>query len=1738
SGVGSGGTITVQLFGTVADRSLSASGGGGQILLNQGGNHIGGVARIATGTGAGTLTANAASRDVNLGQVSALAFADKALILAHAGTLFGGPNTLNAGRGSTVLLNDGGNTFTALALTDVSDTTIDGSGGIAIGFGTQASSVRGNLTVSMTGTGGIATSTAITASNVTAGSTLANSAVVTLDDQDDGIALGANLAGGTLTLRGNGTIAQNAGTLALVGDLNVTDIAAGNATLAGNTGSTGTLNLGNSSINGDFVLSSHSLLQSAGNTLVVGGTLDLTNVSSATFNGTVAVGGDIAGTHPVIGGTIAVGGLNHPQLQQGTIAPTFNNVSGATFDPTQAMIDAARSGAGSSGAITVQLFGPIADRSLAPSGGTGRVLLNQSANSIGGVARVATGSGVGTLTATVSTRDVNLGQATSLAFSNNALVVARPGTFFGGPNSLGGGFGSEVLLDRTGNTFLGVALSNVADATIDGTGGITIGFGTQTNTVHGNLAVAMGGGVTLATSLTADNHTSLSPSNTAAVSFLADTAGGTGGITLAANLAAGSLELVAAGEINQTGGILDVVGNVGATNTGTLGDASATVSTGNLTLGGSSVAGNLLVSDSATGATLTQTGTLLVGGNATLSASTVSLTGTVLAGGSLTGASGSGVTTGLTSALLFSNGTFSPGGGSPTDFDLAILATQLNSQGISNATLNLSPTLTGLMGVAHGLGINLSRANHIGGVLALQTGSLALTAGQQRDFNLVESTAVQLAGKTLLIEANEGTLFGGSNTLNGGAGSTVSLLSGTNTFGALAFVGVAGTTVDGSGGITIGASSLEGNFTVSMSGGGGIATSGAVTADNSNGSTPTNTAAVSFVDSGAGIALGGDVEAGALVLTGNGLITQTAGILDIAGNVAVTDTSQTLGDATVAANTGSPSTLTLGGSTVAGNFVLTTPTLEQLAGTTLAVGGNLDLTNVGTANLNGTAIVGQNLVGSNPINGSVVVVGGLNQNLLAQGIIAPSFDNVTGLGTANPTFNITQGILSAATPNGGLVTVQLFGTLPDHTLTATHGQAVNLNQSGNRIGGTFTITTGPSQGSISLTSGDVNLGQSGAISTGSNLEILAHEGTVFGGTSTLNSGLGSFVNLSNASNVFGSGNAVFLSDVSNTTLDGSSGVTVGGTLGGSLFTNTVHGNLTVATGGEIDIASPIAAHSGGSTDTAVVSLGSANGAVSQDASNGVISAATLTGSAGTSASLGAGNTIGTLAGFAVHHGDFLFEDTTGVAVTGTVSATGGDASITAAGNILLGAPVNAATGAVTLDAASGAITDPTNTGNRTDVTAASVTLLASAGIGIPSGTSTAGTPLILASPMVAAVTDTGGINLVNNTGTAAAAVSTLGVTSGPGDILFLQRGGGNLSIGSATDASGSIAVDVQGADLTVTTASAGNGGNITLGLGGLNNLTLNGTVSAAGSVLGRAEINVHLDAATLTSGGRTTLVVDDAFPSRRIGPGALTVTGATTISTETGDNLALFLARRSQVTIGPGASLALNGQPFFDEPDAQFPKDQTVTFVHFGIYYSPAIAPDAGEPFTVFFKETLETPPPRNFEDETPIPKLSDQSYPIAFAMLYRPGNAPSTVASLAAISPSAGGPGTVGTSGTDGILGYARISSFDVAPDVFSAISRPLYMDIQNPKTEEQLGYELRPTLQARVEGTSAEALAGIEPGGPGAFSCARLPETLALLADNPELAQHLRDLCARQGQRDLPEVPARPLRYFRPAP
>jgi len=431
------------------------------------------------------------------------------------------------------------------------------------------------------------------------------------------------------------------------------------------------------------------------------------------------------------------------------------------------------------------------------------------------------------------------------------------------------------------------------------------------------------------------------------------------------------------------------------------------------------------------------------------------------------------------------------------------------------------------------------------------------------------------------------------------------------------------------------------------------------------------------------------------------------------------------------------------------------------------------------------------------------------------------------------------------------------------------------------------------------------------------------------------------------------------------------------------------------------------------------------------------------------------------------------------------------------------------------------VPDPTNTSAaspRTDVTAASLTLGAGTGIGL------AAVPLVTSAPLIAAVTGSGGINIVNDTHATPSTATTLGATSG--NIEFIQNGGGNLTVNRATDGGGNITIDVRNADLTVTTATTQNGGNIVLGLGSPNNLTLNGTVTASGSLLGRALRNVSILGATLGSGTTTTLIVDDAFPAPPgIGPGSFIVNGGT-ITTQSGQELSLFLARRSQVTIGT-APFVLNGNPFDDDAAAKQAKDQKDPFVHFGVYFAPTVMPDAS-PFTVFFKELLEPPPPDHFENEIPLPLLNNRSFPVAFGMLYQQG--PAQNAGLAGAAPGV----QLASLGT--VPGYARISSYDVAPDVFSAINRTIYMDVENPKTEELLGYELRPSLEARLQPAGAGALPGIEPAGGTAMSCSELPALLPIL-DNPELAQNLRDLCARRlaTGADGAEQQTRPARFYR---
>jgi len=185
-----------------------------------------------------------------------------------------------------------------------------------------------------------------------------------------------------------------------------------------------------------------------------------------------------------------------------------------------------------------------------------------------------------------------------------------------------------------------------------------------------------------------------------------------------------------------------------------------------------------------------------------------------------------------------------------------------------------------------------------------------------------------------------------------------------------------------------------------------------------------------------------------------------------------------------------------------------------------------------------------------------------------------------------------------------------------------------------------------------------------------------------------------------------------------------------------------------------------------------------------------------------------------------------------------------------------------------------------------------------------------------------------------------------------------------------------------------------------------------------------------------------------------------------------------------------GLNLPQLGQPFSDAPQN--------AFVHFNTWYTVA-EPFDGAAFTIFFKEGPSEALPVGRELEIPFDQLLriGRDYPIGFGMLYGQQNrkAPDAI---------------------------AQASSYDMLPDEFSALTRPLYLDIENPKTE-LLGYELRPEVYAQ------NVLARISTtAGGDEVSCRELSDILHLL-QNPQARADYRSLCAPR-ERDPDGAAERP--------
>ena len=137
-----------------------------------------------------------------------------------------------------------------------------------------------------------------------------------------------------------------------------------------------------------------------------------------------------------------------------------------------------------------------------------------------------------------------------------------------------------------------------------------------------------------------------------------------------------------------------------------------------------------------------------------------------------------------------------------------------------------------------------------------------------------------------------------------------------------------------------------------------------------------------------------------------------------------------------------------------------------------------------------------------------------------------------------------------------------------------------------------------------------------------------------------------------------------------------------------------------------------------------------------------------------------------------------------------------------------------------------------------DLTAAELDLDAETGIGAE-GT------LETSAKTIAADTTNGKID-IDNSNDAATTVSSL--TTGTGDILFSQTGGGALTVTKAETTSGEIGIDVTGADLTATAVTAGGDGK---------NVTLTTTTSGDVKV---GDVKAEGDKITVVSAGS---IVDD-----------------------------------------------------------------------------------------------------------------------------------------------------------------------------------------------------------------------------------------------------------------------------------
>ena len=1329
-------TLTSLMLGT--NTALRVVAGGALTL--PGGNISTGTGDIDLMSGSALTISNGlqtSTGDISLASTTGLltindniTTASGAVSLTGAGITQGMVSTVNAGTGALTLDgNDGAITLegtlrtqntTATALQIIDATTVSLLGAVNVSDGTLVLGGAGNDNISSTvmqrGVIEADTLTGNTGGQVTlenAGNEIDNLAAFTSADgfslKDTG---GLRLTGALRDTTGDISLTTTTNALALERfDITATGVS---LTGAGITqGASSTVNAGTGALT----------LDGNGDAITLEGTLSTENTTATALRiinamavgadpvavslGTVNVGVlDMAGTLVSgMGGTVVLGTTNANEQISGSVVQTGAIQAGTLIGNTGGQVTLGNAGnqidnlaaftsAGGfslvdTGGLT--LTGELADTMGAISLSTdGALSINQNINATGQTLTLS-GASITQGMVSVITADTLGGSASGqVTLENAGNQIDNLGTF-----TSAGGFSlvdtgglrlTGALTDTTGAISLTTTTNALALERFDITGtgvsltgmGITQGMGSTVNAGTGALTLDGNDGViNLAGTLSTNNNGATALQIIDAMAEAADPVAVSLGTV---NVSRGALVLGTAvtgdeisGNVVQTGIITagTLTGNTGGEVTlrntnNQIGNLAAFTSAGGFSLvntGGLTVTGAL--EDTSDDISLTTTGALTIsaainntGHNLTLSGMGVEQTGGAIQAEDI-------IVDGGTGAIALNQmGNDFTGNAMLTSLGLSIDIVDTNDLQLTSLMLGTNTELRVVAGGALTLP---------GGNISTGTGDIDLMSGSALTISngLQTSTGdISLASTTGLLTINDITTNSGTVSLTG-AGITQGMVSTVN-------AGTGALTLDGNDG----AITLEGTLrtqnttatalqiidatTVSLLGAVNVSDGTLVLggAGNDNISSTVMQSGVIEADTLAGntggqvmlentnnqiTRLGAFTSAGGFALADTGGLTLTGALTDTTGAISLTTTTNALA---------------LEGFDITGTGVSLTG-----AGITQGVGSTVDAgTGALTLDGNGNAI---DLLGTlRTENTGATALRIINAARVSLGIV-----NLVDMGGMRGTL-----VLGTADPGeriAGDVVQTMTSRITAGTLTGNAGGQVTLDNAGNQIdnlaaftsaGGFTLVETG------GLTLADALTDTTGAISLTTTGGTLALEGFDITATGVSLTGMG--ITQGMGSTVNARGGAL--------ELDGNTGVV---NLAGTLQTTT--GLITVESGGLLTIndintnSGAVSLTGAGITQGAGSTVNAGTGTLELDGNTGainlagIITAGTLTGNTGGIVTLNnTSNQIGNLAAF-TSAGGFTLADTGGLAVTGALTDTSDNISLTTTGAALtIGAAIN------------------------------------------------------------------------------------------------------------------------------------------------------------------------------------------------------------------------------------------------------------------------------------------------------------------------------------------------------------------------------------------------------------------------------------------------------------------------------